>query len=147
MPLTRDGLIGAAREKADAAALCLEADLPSTAYHLAGLAVELALKAHIAAIFRAAELPDPRFVRSVYTHDLDELLTLSGLRDALASTEPGLGLAAHWSTLQAWRVDSRYEAIDRTAATAIVHAACGGEGVVAWLSSQRWADEQSRDGV
>src|SRR5882762_8203261 len=58
------------------ARLLLANGLPSGAYYLAGYAIECALKAIIAADFRATEIPDPKYVRDIYTHDLSALFRL-----------------------------------------------------------------------
>jgi HEPN domain-containing protein len=50
----------------------------SGAYYIAGYAIECALKARIAALFRENEIPDRNLVNRVYTHDLTALLNLSG---------------------------------------------------------------------
>lgn len=65
------------------AKLLLANGLPSGAYYLAGYAVECALKSIIAMGFRANEIPDKYLVNSVYTHNLNELLNLAGLRRPL----------------------------------------------------------------
>jgi hypothetical protein len=65
------------------ARLLLANGLPSGAYYLAGYAVECALKARIAAEFRANEIPDKSRVNSIYTHNLRELLGLAGLKEEL----------------------------------------------------------------
>jgi hypothetical protein len=62
------------------ARLLLDNGLPSGAYYLAGYAIECALKARIAAEFRANEIPDKARVNSIYTHNLGILLGLAGLR-------------------------------------------------------------------
>jgi HEPN domain-containing protein len=65
------------------ARLLLANGLPSGAYYLAGYAVECALKSIIAMGFRANEIPDKSLVNRVYTHDLNDLLNLAGLRSSL----------------------------------------------------------------
>jgi hypothetical protein len=65
------------------ATLLLANGLPSGAYYLARYAIECALKAIIAAKFRANEIPDRRLVERVHVHDLSKLLSLTGLEDEL----------------------------------------------------------------
>jgi HEPN domain-containing protein len=59
----------------------------SGAYYIAGYAIECALKARIAALFRENEIPDRNLVNRVYTHDLTALLNLSGLEKPLRETD------------------------------------------------------------
>ncbi len=64
-------------------AICLlQAELPSGAFYLAGLAVELAIKASIAGKFRAGVIPDKKLVDSIYSHELAKLFALTDLGPA-----------------------------------------------------------------
>ena len=63
----------------DAEAL-LTAGQWEAAYYLLGYCVECALKACVAKQFRLHEGPDKKLVNSFYTHRLDELLTISGVK-------------------------------------------------------------------
>jgi len=49
------------------------------AYYLLGYAVECALKAYIAKQTKRYDFPDKKFVNDIYTHDLNKLLSVSGL--------------------------------------------------------------------
>src|SRR5258708_24343248 len=51
----------------------------SSAYYLAGYAVELALKACVAKAFQPNAIPDKAFVNEIYTHSLEKLLSTAGL--------------------------------------------------------------------
>lgn len=55
----------------------------SAAYYLSGYAVELGIKACIAKVFHANTIPDKAFVNAIYSHKLDELLGLAGLKKLL----------------------------------------------------------------
>jgi hypothetical protein len=59
----------------------------SGAYYIAGYAIECALKARIAALFRENEIPDGNLVNRVHTHDLTASLNLSGLEKPLRETD------------------------------------------------------------
>jgi hypothetical protein len=50
------------------------------AYYLLGYCVECALKACVAKQFRQYDVPDRKLVNAFYTHDLEELLNLSGVK-------------------------------------------------------------------
>jgi HEPN domain-containing protein len=112
---------------------------PSGAYYLAGYAVECALKAKIAAEFRAEMIPSLSLVRDVYTHDLGKLLSLAGLRDALeAEMEANPNLKECWTTITGWSEQARYETWSPEAAEAMVEAVeADGEGLLPWLRT-RW---------
>lgn len=49
------------------------------AYYLLGYAVECAFKACIARQTRRYDFPDRKLVNDIYTHDLNKLLSISGL--------------------------------------------------------------------
>ncbi|MCH9011178.1 MAG: HEPN domain-containing protein, partial [Chloroflexi bacterium] len=53
----------------------------SGAYYLIGYAVECALKACIAKQIRRYDFPDRKLVNDSYTHDLEKLLGVSGLKE------------------------------------------------------------------
>src|SRR5213595_801683 len=61
----------------------LQAERASSAYYLAGYAVELALKACIAKSFQPNAIPDKAFVNKIYSHSLEKLLGLAGLLPGL----------------------------------------------------------------
>ncbi len=69
---------------ADASAL-LAVGRWGAAYYLLGYWIECALKACAAKQFRECEVPDKRLVNSFYTHRLDELLAISGVKSQLES--------------------------------------------------------------
>ncbi|MBI2375833.1 MAG: HEPN domain-containing protein [Deltaproteobacteria bacterium] len=80
------------------------------AYHLAGLAVECALKACIAKSMKRFEFPDKKFAADCFDHDLTKLRKLAGLEaafDADARATPKLGV--NWQIVKDWTIESRYE--------------------------------------
>jgi HEPN domain-containing protein len=91
------------------AKLLLANGLPSGAYYLAGYAIECALKAIIAAGFRANEIPDRSRVNSIYTHNLKDLLNLAGLKSPLDDDmNESPGLRESWATVSKWSEHARY---------------------------------------
>ena len=56
----------------------------SAAYYLSGYAMELGIKACIAKLFQADSIPDRALVNSVYSHNLDELRGIAGIKKTLA---------------------------------------------------------------
>lgn len=117
------------------ATLLFNAGRYSAAYYLAGYAVELGIKACIARAFRADVIPDKSFVNAIYSHKLDELLGLAGLKQQLhsdMSSDPALSAA--WGVASKWNETSRYEMWDQFAAASMIHAVGDqNHGVLQWL--------------
>jgi HEPN domain len=110
---------------------------PSGAYYLAGYAIECALKAVIAADFRANEIPDLRYVRDIYTHDLSALLRLAELEQKLeAEKKTNRGLYQRWETVKTWSERARYDVWTEASASAILDAIDGDEGLLRWLQNR-----------
>jgi HEPN domain-containing protein len=119
------------------ARLLLANGLPSGAYYLAGYAIECALKAIIAADFRANEIPDPKYVRDIYTHDLSALFRLAELEQELeAEKKANPALYQRWTTVQTWSEKARYEVWTQVSASAILDAIDGDEGLLEWLRNR-----------
>jgi HEPN domain-containing protein len=94
---------------ADARAL-LNAKRFDAAYYLAGYAIECALKACIAKRTRLHDFPDKEFARKVYTHDLDDLLGIAGLKGQLQQRfHQDPALEAKWGIVKDWSEQARYE--------------------------------------
>lgn len=107
----------------------------SNAYYLSGYAIEIALKASVAIQFAAETLPDPKFVRSVYTHQLKELVGLAGLTSKLNSQEDAdPQFAANWTLVSAWTEEARYQTFDEYT-TGLMLEAVGSDpsGILPWL--------------
>lgn len=110
------------------------------AYYLAGYAVECALKACVARQFQQHDIPDRKLVNDVYSHDLDRLLDLAGLRSALqqdvAAHPP---LQTNWHVVKDWRETARYEPSITGQETQHLYSACAArrDGILGWLR-KRW---------
>jgi HEPN domain-containing protein len=95
----------------------------SAAYYLAGYAVELAIKACIADHFQADTIPDKEFVKQIYTHDLNGLLGLAGIRQEFdRDKKNNRQLASNWGVASQWSETSRYAMWDQFAAASIIQA-------------------------
>jgi|SRR5215813_10513081 len=110
------------------------------AYYLAGYAVECALKACIARQFQRHDIPDKRLVNDVYTHDVDKLLDLAGLRPALrqdAAANPAL--QTNWNVAKDWKETVRYDPGIMAQEAHDLYSACPAQqhGVLPWLRN-RW---------
>ena len=130
-------LLELSRGKLSDAKLLAGAGRHASAYYLAGYSVELALKAVISTKFEADTFPDPTFVRSIYNHDLQRLLALTGL-DKVFETACKIApdLDANWEYIRAWSVDARYALQDAEMAANLI-AAIENEtnGFMSWLIS------------
>jgi len=133
--LTRNDLQRLAQVRLDDALFLVQANRPSSAYYLAGYAVELALKACICRQVRSDTIPDKGFVNAIYTHSPDKLLSVAGLRpqfDAAVNTDSQL--AAYWAIVNNWNEESRYEVWDPIAAATLLQAVHDPDhGVFRWL--------------
>jgi len=119
----------------DDATQLLQAARYSAAYYLAGYAVELGIKACIAGVFQANVIPDRSFVDKVYSHKLDELLGLAGIKKQFQDDmKQNAALSAAWGVASKWNETSRYGLWDQFAAASMV-AAVGEQqnGVLQWL--------------
>ena len=79
LEVTKADLEALAETRLQDAILLLEAGRSSSAYYLAGNAVELGLKACVAKAFQPNAIPDKAFVNEIYTHSLEKLLGTAGL--------------------------------------------------------------------
>jgi HEPN domain-containing protein len=108
--------------------------LASGACYLAGYAVECALKAVIAAGFRANEIPDKSRVNNIYTHNLKDLLNLAGLKSPLENDMNEVSeLRESWATISKWSEHARYEIWTSDAATTMLEAVGADKGLLQWL--------------
>lgn len=131
----RNDLRALAQAKLDDATILLQNRRFANAYYLAGYAVELALKACIAAQFTVDTIPDKSFVNKIYEHDPKLLVKLAGLASELEKQEDSdLNFAANWAIVAQWTEASRYEATDSISAQALLGAiADTNSGVLAWI--------------
>lgn len=108
-------------------------------YYLLGYCIECALKACIAKQFLADEVPDKKLVNDFYTHRLDQLLTISGVKSELekrAKTDTNFEI--NWNTVRDWNETVRYElgvteALARGMYEAVTNAP---SGILPWLKTQ-----------
>ena len=111
----------------------------SGAYYLIGYAVECALKACISKQIRRYDFPNRKLVNDSYTHDLERLLGVSGLKEELDSESAGnQALEENWSIVKDWSEQSRYRSdIPENEARDLFSAVTARRnGVLSWL--MRW---------
>ena len=109
----------------------------SAAYYLAGYSVECGIKAVIALSFRAQVIPDRRFVTKIYSHDLEDLADLAGLKaelnDRLKMSDP---YKENWAVVSGWSEQTRYETTDTFMSVKMVEAVADQQaGVLPWLKT------------
>ncbi len=123
---------------ADAQAL-LSAGRWSAAYYLLGYAVECGLKECAAKQFREHEVPDKAIVNDFYTHRLDRLLNISGVKDMLenrATADPQF--LRSWNAVRDWNETTRYDhaTTEAKARDMLVAVTDPSHGVLTWLRTQ-----------
>ncbi len=137
--ISREALIELAEAKVADARMLFAGARYSNAYYLFGYGLELGLKACIANQFQASAIPDKNFVNRIYTHRLEELAGLAGLKpelDERKRADPAFD--AHWAVVSGWSEEARYEMInpDRCAAMSAAFADLE-HGIWTWLKD-RW---------
>ena len=134
-PVDKETLTSLAESRLGEAQILLEHERWSGAYYLAGYSVELALKACIANQFGARQIPDPKFVRAIYTHAPNELIVRAGLDGLLKKAmNDDFELDRNWRIVSDWREDCRYEMIQRDRAEAMVNSVGDPKsGVLQWI--------------
>jgi putative lipase involved disintegration of autophagic bodies len=126
-----------AQAKLDDALLLLGNGRYSNAYYLAGYAVEIALKACIAAQFAADVIPDKGFVNSIYQHSLKNLVGAAGLSaEHRDEQDRDSNFAANWALVAQWSPDNRYDSTDAMTAQAMITAIADPKsGVLKWIKA------------
>jgi hypothetical protein len=133
--LTKSNLEKLAQMRLDDALFLLQAGRWSTAYYVAGYAVEMALKASIAKLFSQNVIPDRAFVNAIYVHKFNDLLSAAGLRPAYdAEVKADPQFSAYWGIASKWDEGSRYELWDAVSAQVLVDAISEpNHGVFRWV--------------
>jgi HEPN domain-containing protein len=96
----------------------------SGAYYLAGYAIELGIKAYYCkGRKRYTFPPDPSVVKSLYTHDLNGLMTVSELKRAFdIDVSSDSSLQSNWETVKDWSEKSRYSRIKKSDSESMINA-------------------------
>ena len=133
--LTRADLQRLAQVRLDDALFLLQGNRSSSAYYLAGYAVELGLKACISRQVQSNTIPDRGFINAVYTHKLDTLISIAGLRPQFdADVKADSQFAAYWAIANNWSEESRYVVWDKIAAATLLEAVHEpNHGVFQWV--------------
>lgn len=133
--LTKSDLQRLAEMRLEDAIYLLQANKPSSAYYLAGYAVELGLKACISKLFQRDVIPSKSFVNAIYTHSLESLMSTSGLLPQLKTdmkADPVFG--SYWGVVTKWSESSRYEFWDPVSTATLIRAISDKDhGVFPWV--------------
>jgi hypothetical protein len=122
------------------ARVLLTANLFGGAYYLAGYAIECALKACVAKQIREFDFPDKRLVERSYTHNLAQLLEVSGVKGPFEEEVAWNHVRrSQWEIVRDWTEASRYDVATTEEAARDMLAAVGDEnnGILVWLK-QYW---------
>ena len=121
---------------ADAKAL-LVARRWSGAYYLAGYAVECGLKSCVLAHIERTGIifEDRKYAEKCWTHDLKELLLLTGLKGAFDNDAAAdVGLFNNWDVVKDWTESSRYRRTPKARAERLYGAITDKQhGVLSWI--------------
>lgn len=138
--VNRDDLQQLARERIRDAKALLGARRWSGAYYLAGYAVECGLKACVIVhLMRTDEFPERRFSEQCWTHNLEQLLDLAGLKAIMdVDRVVDLELFSNWAAVRRWKESSRYSPCTRSQALELYEAITDKKhGVLPWIKA-RW---------
>jgi hypothetical protein len=124
-----------AQAKIEDAVMLLKGGRFSNAFYLAGYSLEFALKACIAKQFSSDDIPDFKFVREIYTHDLALLMKLAGLKSLLdQEIKSNADFGANWGIVAEWSETSRYESKTAGDAQLLIAAIIDSHsGVLPWI--------------
>ena len=133
--LMRDQLKSIAVMRLREARVLLDTENYSGAYYLCGYAVECGLKACIAKETKRFEFPDKKFTNDCHTHNLENLVNLSGLKAELKREQDAdPDFRDNWATTKDWNEISRYEEHDKNEAADLYSAISGkNHGVLRWV--------------
>jgi hypothetical protein len=122
------------------AQVLMESKRWAAAYYLLGYAVECAPKACVAQRFRQDEIPEKALVNDFYSHKLDRLTLIAGLRPTLdARLGVDQAFSGNWNTVCLWSEASRYnhETTEDQARNLLAAVVDSQVGVLPWLKT-RW---------
>jgi len=136
--MNRQEFLDLAEERLREAKCLLDAGLWSGAYYLSGYAVEFCLKAIIARRFVAEDIPDPKNVQKIWTHDLERLLEIANLESEFEKrAREEERFAANWYRVRGWNEAARYRIIDEEQARRLYGALSDPNyGVIPWIRSK-----------
>jgi HEPN domain-containing protein len=135
MTLARTDLQALAEVRAKDALLLLQEQRYSSAYYLAGYAVEFALKACAAKQVTQHTIPDKNFISDLHTHDLNKLISLSGLRSEFTKKlRDSSDFKVNWAIAAEWSPEARYRVLTAADSQDMVKSVISdNDGVLGWI--------------
>ena len=136
--MNRNDLQSLAELRVADAEILLNARRFPAAYYLLGYAVECALKACIARQIKEHDFPDRQLVLDSYTHNLEQLLRISGVKPQFgARVKVDKAFEVNWTTVRDLTEAARYddnvpEVRARELLIAVMDAT---SGVLTWLKT------------
>lgn len=108
------------------------------AYYLCGYAIECALKACVSKQVRENDFPDKELANKAHTHNLERLLSISGLEpDYVRDIKNNEQLKVNWAIIKDWNEASRYRVdIDKEEAHDLIDACIGDHGILDWIKAK-----------
>jgi len=134
--MNRNDFQNITRLRVKEARVLIDKGFHSGAYYLLGYAIECAFKSCIAKKTKRHDFPDKKLVNDSYTHNLERLLNLSGLKKNLESDmDKNPALKINWTTVKDWSEGSRYNSIvpEVTAKDFYSAVTARKNGVLPWL--------------
>lgn len=110
------------------------------AYYLAGYCIECAIKACIAKQTRRHEFPNKDLANKAWSHNLESLIGIAGLSQALKSDMKQNGtLELNWAVVKDWNESSRYDINVSASDAKDYYSACSArtDGILYWVK-KRW---------
>ncbi len=111
----------------------------SGAYYLVGYSVECALKACIAKQFKRYDFPDKKLINDSYSHNLERLLGVAGLKNELEKeNKKNPNFELNWATVKDWKSQYRYDNNISEKRARDLYSACTDRknGIFSWL--KKW---------
>ncbi len=137
--MNREDLRQLSRIRIKESAILLKANRYAGAYYLAGYSVECGIKACIARQTRRWEFPDKDTVNKSWTHDLEQLIGVAGLRPALQSEmQANPAFAVNWTLVKDWNESFRYDPNVSVQQAKDLYSACTNrkDGILSWVRKQ-----------
>ena len=133
--LSKQQLIELAEAKLADAKFLRDGTRYGSAYYLAGYAVELLLKAVISSRFQTDTIPDPGWLKDIFTHNLEKLEKLALLDDDLKlKNDSDAEFKARWDIVTEWSESRRYYVRQQGDAETLIEAIDNAQhGVFQWL--------------
>ena len=136
--MNRNDLQALADLRVDDALMLVGAGRFSAAYYLLGYAVECALKACVTKQIKQYDFPDKQLVLDSYTHNLENLLRISGVKPQFdMRIKADKSFEVNWTTVKDWTEAARYDNnVPENKARDLLNAVTDPQsGILTWLKT------------